>query len=696
MKNLNQDYRLRGENDDQLEIVVKELADIKYAIDQASIVAVTNEKGLILYANDKFCEISKYNRSELLGQDHRILNSNYHSKQFFKTMWATIGRGQVWRGEIRNKAKDGSFYWVDTTIIPFLNERGKPYQYISIRNDITARKQMEEQVKKSERMYRFIAENSSDLIAMVDFDGNYVYASPSHETILHFSQSDLESSNFLDYIHDDDRAEVFNKIKRGLSCQLEFRMRKSNDSYIYVEATISVARNQEYVILVMRNITERKKKETHIYHLAFHDALTDLPNRRMFMKQLREEVAMARHSSGKLAVMFLDLDRFKYVNDTWGHEAGDYILTVAANRIKSILRSDDLIGRLGGDEFAVMLKNINGADDVAAFTEKLRNCFDDPVEVGNKQQYTLSCSIGIALFPDHGTEAEKLLLNADTALYAIKGQGKNEYAIFTREMEDKSLEHVLLENELRKAIDSEQFYIDYQPKFDFVEGKMIGMEALLRWRHPDLGVIPPLKFIPLAEETGLISQIGEWVLRNACEQNKMWQEEGFPPLRISVNLSVKQLEDPNIVEKIKRILTDTKLDPKWLELEVTESVFADIEDAPSILQDIRDLGVHISIDDFGTGYSSFSYIKHLPVDTLKIDASFIRDIHENEESKAIVKAVLTLADTLGMEVLAEGIELNEQLKVLNEDGCKLGQGYLFSKPLSKENFERFIEMGGNE
>ncbi len=691
MKNQEQNHRMQEKNETK-----KAWADIKFALDQSSIVAITNAKGVILYANDKFCEISKYARSELIGQDHRILNSNYHSKEFFKTMWATIGRGGVWRGEIRNKAKDGSYYWVDTTIVPFLNEKGKPYQYISIRNDITARKEMEEKLKKSEQLYRLITDYSSDLMAIVDLEGNYLYASPSHEKLLQYSLKNFEASSVFDYIHDDDRQSVADKLKAGVSCQLEFRMRAKTGHYIDMETTLSMIHKQKYAALVMRNITERKKKETQIYHLAFHDALTDLPNRRMFMKQLREEVANARGTAMKLAVMFLDLDRFKEVNDTWGHEAGDYILTVAANRIKSILRSGDLIGRLGGDEFAVMLKDIDGKDDAAVFTEKLRHRFDEPVEVARGQQYRLSCSIGIALFPEHGTEAEKLLLNADTALYAIKGRGKNEHAFFSREMEEKSLQQVLLENELRKAIEKEQFYFDYQPKINFAKSKVIGMEALLRWRHPDLGVIPPMQFIPLAEETGLIMQIGEWVLRKACEQNKAWQEGGYPPLRISVNLSVKQLADPNIVKIVQNVLNDTQLDPDWLELEVTESVFADIENAANILQEIRELGVHISIDDFGTGYSSFHYIKHLPADTLKIDASFIRDIHENEESKAIVKAVLTMAETLGMQVLAEGIERKEQLGILNENGCKLGQGFLFSKPLSKKEFERFIERGGHE
>ncbi len=687
-------------NNEKINAILKDVSVAKYMIDRTSIVAVTDEYGIIRYANHKFCEVSKYEFAEIWGQNHRILNSGYHPKSFFKKMWATIRKGSIWQGEIRNRAKDGSYYWVDTTIVPFLNEAGKPYQYVAIRNEITERKEMEEQLRKSEEKYRLITENSSDLIATIDKNGNFSYISPSFKTMLGYELIELDKTNLLGWVGEKDRDNlsfwIFNTLSRKESSpQLELQLRTKNGEYLLVEAKISpivdTTKSINKLVLVMRDITERKRTEETIYRLAYRDALTELPNRRYFMDYLRNEVKKAKQTKSQLAVMFLDVDRFKNINDSLGHEMGDIVLAETAKRIKANIRANDLVARLGGDEFTILLTNIVNKNEVEAVAERILNSFQQPLKT-TKTYHLLSCSIGVAHFPSDGSSADELLKRADIALYQVKEQGRNGYLFFNQEMEASSLEKILLENELRKAWQQKQFYLDYQPKINIITGELVGMEALVRWDHPELGKIPPLKFIPIAEEIGLIVPLGEWILKEGCRQAVAWQKQGYPSLKLSINLSVTQFYQPDLVEIIAGTVEETGIEPHCLELEVTESAFVNLEKAVMIMKEIRELGVQTSIDDFGTGYSSLSYIKELPIDTLKIDASFVQDVHQNKESQAIVRAILSIAQMLKLNVIAEGVESNEQMEVLSKDGCIHGQGFLFSRPLSTKDFESYLKM----
>ncbi|MED2256843.1 EAL domain-containing protein [Brevibacillus parabrevis] len=687
---------LLQEKDGELKVVLRELADVKYALDQSTILAITDHRGIILRANEQFCRISKYSRSELIGQDHRLLNSGHHPKSFFKQMWKCIGSGQVWRGEICNRAKDGSLYWVDTTIVPFVDTKGKIYQYVSIRNDITARKHMEEEVRKSEELYRLIAENTSDIISIVNAEGDFLYLSPAHKAVFDHDVPDERFHNLFEWIVEDDRDIMAFAIQHTYSTRKEYtvecRIQTSRKETIWTESKINPIvdelGNVSKLLFVTRDITDRKQSEELIHHLAYHDALTDLPNRRMYTQHLSREIMQAKRFQSNLAVLFLDLDRFKDVNDSFGHDVGDLLLVEAANRLKACLRPTDVVARLGGDEFTVLLSQLADREEAAALANQIMEALQRPF-ILQDHSFNMSCRIGIALYPQDGDNADDLLKRADTALYTVKSRGKNGYDFFDPTMEAKSLERILMENELRKAIEQEQFQIYYQPKIDIATDTLTGMEALVRWVHPELGVIPPNRFIPIAEETGMIIALGEWILRQACRQNKIWHDQGYL-LKVSVNLSARQIYQKDLVEMIKQILAETELAAEWLELEITESIFVKMEEATAVLQQIRDIGIHISIDDFGTGYSSFSYIKSLPVDTIKIDASFIRDIHHNQESQAIVKAIVTIAQSLNMNVIAEGIELNDQAAALQQNGCDHGQGYLFSRPLATDDFERYL------
>lgn len=433
-----------GEKDKPKEKLLKELEDLKYALDQSSIVAITNQRGIISYVNDKFCEISKYKREDLIGQDHRILNSGYHPREFFKKVWATIGSGKIWSGEIRNRAGNGSFYWVDTTIIPFLNELGKPYQYVSIRNDITIRKEIEEEMQKNEEKFRLITENSSDLISIVNRSGYFQYISPSHQKTLGYGMLDLADKQLIQCVHEEDREVLFTELtlvaeKIKEFSQLDFRIKTNRNTYKDMEASINPIVDKDGhiadFIFVMRDISERKKSEKINYHLAFHDSLTALPNRRLFTKQLQEDIEKANRCSSQLAVMFLDLYYFKFINDSWGHEVGDLVLIEVARRINNATRSTDLVARLGGDEFAVLLTDIS-IEELEPLAKRIHSNFQESLPF-IIPQYNLSCSMGIAVYSHNGETADELVNNADIALYAVKENGRNGYSFFQKEMKDR-------------------------------------------------------------------------------------------------------------------------------------------------------------------------------------------------------------------------------------------------------------------
>jgi diguanylate cyclase (GGDEF)-like protein/PAS domain S-box-containing protein len=431
-----------------------------------------------------------------------------------------------------------------------------------------------------------------------------------------------------------------------------------------------------------RDVTDRKLAEARISYLATRDPLTELPNRVLFNDRLEQGIVAARRSGQSLALLFIDLDRFKTINDSLGHQVGDMLLKEVAARMLTCIRKGDTLSRLGGDEFVVTLEGLQQAEDAAQVAGKIIRTLARPMEIGS-HTLTTSCSIGISIFPLDAEDDRTLMKNADTAMYHAKEKGRNNYQFFSPEMNVRAVERHTLETALRRAIERQEFVLYYQPQVDIRTGRVVGMEALLRWVHPERGLLAPNTFIAVAEESGLIETIGQWALRTACERAKAWQDAGYPPLKMAVNISPRQLLKPREFSRsITRVLNATGLDPQYLELEMTESLLLhNADENIAMLRKLGKDGVRIAVDDFGTGYSSLSYLRQLPIDTLKIDRTFVRDIESDPEDVAIIQAVVAMGHSLELQVTAEGVESRGQLQALAKLGCDEYQGYLFSRPL---------------
>jgi diguanylate cyclase (GGDEF)-like protein len=455
-----------------------------------------------------------------------------------------------------------------------------------------------------------------------------------------------------------------------------------------------VVRMDGGIAISLRNITQAKKSQERLNYLAYFDDLTGLPNRALFSDRISQAIADAHRHNRLVGLMFMDIDHFKNINDTFGHIAGDSLLQAVGERLKAFFREDDTVARFGGDEFAVVLADMSNVDDMTLVVQKILHLFKESLTIFGNEMF-VTFSIGITIYPFDDSDIQNLLQNADAAMYQAKALGRNNYQFYSAEMTVHAKKRMELEIGLRNALKQEQFVLYYQPQLDLKSGKIIGMEALIRWQHPEKGMISPADFIPVAEDTGLIVPIGAWVLRTACVQAKAWQDQGLPNLLIAVNLSSRQFKQGQLLQEVMAVLDETGLDPHFLELEMTESLLMDgsNSDVLSTLNEFKKLGITLAIDDFGTGYSSLSYLKRFPIDKLKIDQSFVCDVISDPEDASLVKAIIAIARSLKLKVIAEGVETEDQLNFMRRHDCDQMQGYYFSQPLPADEFAELVRSG---
>ena len=640
----------------------------------------------IISANRRCEELFAYESGKMIGQSTRILfPTELDFELAGKLQYPLIAEDDYFSEERKYKRQDGSIFWCmvsGSALDPLDPNNGSIWVYADISERILA----EEKLRLSAKVLEHIA----DGVIVTDSAGIIVAINPAFSLITGYGDADAIGKTPKILRSGREAPAFYAKLwadlaEHGFWAGEIWNRRKDGDFYLEW-LTISAVRDTNgactHYVGVFRDITQAKESQKKLDHLAHHDSLTGLPNRALFNDRLAHAMQRSAREHQQLALLFIDLDRFKNVNDSLGHHIGDELLKQVSLALIDKVRDGDTLARLGGDEFILLLENVDGQYGSTIVAEKLMSVFEQPFIVVGHELF-VTCSVGISLFPGDGVDLNMLIRNADVAMYQSKAHGRNAYRFYSAEMMGEGIERLRMESMLRRSIEKNEIFLNYQPQIEIQSGRLVGVEALVRWQHPELGMVPPIKFIPLAEDTGFINQLGQWVLFESCRQMLRWQEAGLFVPKIAVNLSVKQFERGSIVSMVSDILAETGLEAHRLQLEVTESLIMNTGDAFVFINDLHAIGVGLAIDDFGTGYSSLAYLKQLPVQTLKIDRSFIKDIDidtdVNEEAIAI--AIIQLGKSLNLSVVAEGVETQAQVDFLQRQGCNLAQGYFFGRPL---------------
>jgi len=680
------------------EIALRESQQMQQAIIDTALDAVIqmDRQGRITGWNKQATHIFGWEYDEVIGRvlSETIIPENYreaHQKGMQRVLQGGGSKVLDSRIEIEGLHKDGHILFVELAVTRI--KISEQLEFSAFIRDVSQRKREEEQLRLAAKVF----ESTSEAILITDVNNNIVALNEAFTNMTGYGLEDIYGQNpsLLSSGQHDDAFywEMWQSINDDGIWQGEIvDKHKSGELYDKL-MTINVVKNEQgaltHYVSISSDISERKEYDKNVHLLAYYDVLTGLPNRTLLRDRLGQMIASAHRGNGQFALLFLDLDRFKYINDSMGHSVGDKLLQSVAQRLESCVREGDTVSRIGGDEFIILLRE-TGEEGVGLVADKLLKSLATPFDL-NGQMISTYASIGIALYPAHSTEIDVLMKNADAAMYSAKENGRNNYKFFTPEMHFRANRVFQMEKDLRIALDQDQFTLVYQPQVDLMTGKICGAEALLRWKHPEQGFISPADFIPVAEETGQIIAIGEWVLRTACWRFASWQKQGMQMFPIAVNLSILQLRQQNLAAIVEATLEETGLAPENLELEITEGIMmGDTKLAMGFLTRMHELGVKMSIDDFGTGFSSLSYLKNLPVHKLKIDQSFVRDIETDASDAAIVRSIIGLGHRLGLKVIAEGVETLEQLDFLRIRGCDEVQGYFFSRPLTAGDFVKFV------
>jgi diguanylate cyclase (GGDEF)-like protein/PAS domain S-box-containing protein len=667
-------------------------------------VALVDLDGHRFRANRALCEMLGCSEQDLLGTDYLEYvhpeDREISTEHFRRTLEEGAGTYTL---ERRYVHADGHVVWNLTSVSLIRDSKGQPSYFVCFHQDITERKRAEKALQESEQRFRNSFRDAAIGMALVGTDGRWLQINRALCRIVGYPEEELLEKTFQEITHPEDLDADLGHVRRMLAGEIEtYQMEKrylhKEGHVIWILLSVSMVHDEDgeplYLIAQIQDISERQRMEEQLRHQAFHDRLTDLPNRHLFMDGLERALRRTRRRrrGRKVAVLYLDLDDFKVVNDSLGHEAGDLLLVMAGERLRWCLRPEDTLARFGGDEFAVLLEEVEAPSDAAKVAERIAERFREPFVLEGRE-FVIKPSLGIAVGTARQKTAEELLRDADTAMYQAKEQDAG-YRVFDPNMYEQALRRLKLESDLRRAIEDEEFVLCYQPIVDLNTGETWRMEALVRWQHPEQeGLLAPSQFVPIAEEAGLVVPMGRWVLEEACRQGAKWQREHprTPPLVMCVNLSAKQLQHPDVAQTVEETLKETGFEAHCLSLDITETLYIEtLRGNTAVLDKLKKMGVRISIDDFGVGYSSLAYLKRLPADTLKIDKSFIKGLGEDLEDTAIVQMIIDLAHTLGMEVIAEGVEREEQVEQLKEMSCDFGQGYHLARPLPSQATSEFL------